>query len=141
MAPMISALRIPSGRVLKVRTTLGLPEAADRYDSEIRDFFRKKGRLTLALLGLGADGHTASLFSAGDLDRCKDRFAIPVPGAGPFNRVSVTPAVIRQAGRIVFLVAGNEKEEIAARLRSKPETVIAGQVVKNAPNVELWFSS
>ena len=139
MAAMISALRIPADHVLKVDTTLPHDQAAARYDTDLSAFFAQNGRLTLALLGLGADGHTASIFSQGDLERARNRSAIATTGADGLARVSVTPEIISRADMIVFLAAGPEKEEIASRLIETPDSVIAGQVVAKAVNVELWY--
>jgi len=137
---MLSSLAIPSGRIIKVHTGLSCRKAALQYDSDISAFFAGSGRLTLAMLGLGADGHTASLFSAGDIEKVQDRFAIPVIRDTTPDRVSVTRGTITRAGKIVFLAAGAEKENIIARLRQEPDSVIAGQAVKSASSVELWFS-
>ena len=57
--------------ILRVDTRLEAGGAAHAYDEAIRRFFRKGGRITLGLLGLGADGHTASLFT--------------LPAVGDFN--------------------------------------------------------
>lgn len=137
---MLRTLGIPPAKILKVHTNLSSSAAADRYNNDIANFFTNKGRLTLALLGLGTDGHTASIFSPDDLMHTHDKFAIAVPHAPSFERISSTPRTITSAERIVFLAVGKEKEKIVSKFQNNPDLVIAGQVVKNASNIELWFA-
>jgi 6-phosphogluconolactonase/glucosamine-6-phosphate isomerase/deaminase len=70
-----------------------------------------------------------------------DKFAVAVPHAPSFERVTSTPRTIIKAERIVFLAIGKEKEEIVAKFQREPDSIIAGQVVKNALNIELWFTT
>ncbi|MCX5758365.1 MAG: 6-phosphogluconolactonase, partial [Candidatus Hydrogenedentes bacterium] len=77
-APMLSALEIRNERLLCVHTELPLEAAADRYDADVAAFFGRGGRIGLGLLGIGVDGHTASLVTLADVERGADRWAIPV---------------------------------------------------------------
>ncbi len=140
-AGMIKSLGIDKSRILKANTSLRLDKAASAYNRNLSLFFENKGRLVLALLGIGSDGHTASLFCNEDLEKSPGLFAIPVTGVKPCDRVSVTPGTISRAERIVFLAAGKEKEPVIARLKASPDSVIAGRVVKDSDNVELWHSA
>lgn len=137
---MLSSLGIGKNRIMKVDTSLDLDAAAARYDRDICHFFRNNGRLSLALLGMGTDGHTASLFRTEDIENARGRFAIPVSGEPAFARVSVTPETIRKAERIVFLVTGKEKETVIAGLMNNPDSVIAGLVAGSTRNTEIWFA-
>lgn len=134
---MLKAIGIPDSRVMRVHTHLPLQAAADQYNRDIDAFIGSGGRVILGLLGIGADGHTASLFTADDLERGKARWAISVPRED-FQRVSVTPKLLNTVQRIVFLVSGPDKEAIVEKLVAKPESVTAGLAVANHPNVELW---
>lgn len=137
--PMIRALRLPEDRVLCVHPELPLEAAADRYDRDLRAFLEAGGRFSVAILGLGPDGHTCSLFSADDLDRGGgDRLAISVRRTPGPDRVSVTPALLEKADRIIFLVAGAEKWEVTKRLIADPDSVVAGRAVANCRDVSLW---
>jgi 6-phosphogluconolactonase len=139
-ANMISSLGIPGKRILKVRTSLPLETAAMRYNDDIAAFFRQEGRLTLALLGLGADGHTASLFRDSDLLASRGKFAIPVSLTPLFDRVSATPDTIKRAEQIIFITSGREKNAVIDMLNTDPDSVIAGQVTKGTAGTELWYA-
>jgi 6-phosphogluconolactonase len=136
--PMLEALRIPNERVIRVHTGLELKDAADRYDRDIAAFIGR-GDITLGLLGLGADGHTASLFSTDDIARGRGRFALAVPREGGLDRVTVTADLLLHVQRIIFLVSGLGKTEIAEKLIRSPQSIPAGQAVAGVSNVELWI--
>ncbi len=86
--------------------------AAERYERTLREL---DGPIDLVLLGMGSDGHTASLFPGQDV--AKDRLAAPVlaPSTSPVaERVSLTYSAIAQARAVIALVTGASKQ---ARLR------------------------
>lgn len=138
LLPMLEALGLPEKGRLCVHPARPLREAADLYDEQLDHFTTSGGALELALLGLGADGHTCSLFTSEDLERGQDRWAIPVEREGGMNRISVTQKLLARAHRIVFLAAGEDKRDIAGRLVHDPESIIAGRAVAGADRVELW---
>ena len=137
---MLAAVGVDDARVMRVHTELGLREAADRYDRELASFFVAGGRITLGILGLGADGHAASLFSSEDVEMGEGRYAIAVPREGGPDRVSVTRDLLRRVERLVFIVAGKEKEEIVHAVAERREGITALRAVEGCGNVELWFS-
>src|SRR5581483_8204005 len=69
--PLLDALALPPERVLRVATELPLEEAAADYERRLASLLEARVDLPLGLLGLGADGHTASLFRAPDLQRAQ----------------------------------------------------------------------
>ena len=71
--------------------------------------------LDLILLGLGDDGHTASLFPESDLLEENDRPVAAGPGPGP-SRVTLTCPVLNRAKRLWFIVTGSAKRDIVARI-------------------------
>jgi 6-phosphogluconolactonase len=99
--------------VLRVRfaTPTGPPsvEAGSRFD--------------LVLLGLGADGHTASLFpgTAAIDETTRWAVALDVPGAaGASRRITLTPIVLNAAAEVLFLVVGRDKAEAMRRVLTRP---------------------
>lgn len=103
--------------VHRIAGELGPDPAAEVYERELRDV--GPPRLDLVLLGIGPDGHTASLFPDQPSLQERSRLVVGVPEAGlePFvPRVSLTFPALAAAERIVFLVAGESKAEIVARV-------------------------
>jgi 6-phosphogluconolactonase len=95
-----------------VETDLGAEAAAARYDEELRDV-----TLDLALLGIGVDGHTASLFpNAPGLEERERRAIAAEPGLEPLvPRVTMTPPVFARAHLVLYLAVGEEKAEPVRR--------------------------
>ncbi|HPC15815.1 MAG TPA: 6-phosphogluconolactonase [Candidatus Hydrogenedentes bacterium] len=137
-AGLLSAMDIREEHILRVRTDLPPAMAAERYHNDLAAFFSVGGRITLGLLGIGADGHTASLFSLADVERGADRWAIPVARTDGPDRVSVTAALIRRIDRIVFLVSGRDKAPVVACMLNDPGRIPAGKAVEGLSRVELW---
>ena len=113
----ISRANLP--RFEPVDTELDLEGAAADYEARLRD----AGPLDLALMGLGPDAHTASLFEGKPAVRETSRRVVAVPEAGlePFvARVTLTLAAFNAAREVVFLVAGSDKAEALARAFGDP---------------------
>ena len=101
---------------------------AERPDREqaARDYERLLPEpLDVLLLGMGADGHTASLFPGSPALGERRRRVVPALGAGPVaQRITITPPVIEAAREIVVLVAGSEKAPaVRAALRGGAGTL------------------
>ena len=136
--PLIRSLGVPATRVIRVRTEIGWRESADRYDHDIRGFLASERGIKLGLLGLGIDGHTASLFSPDDVAACKGRYAVAIAREQKPDRVSVTPDLMRRIERIIILAAGQEKRAIVEKLIRHPDQVVAGLALNGLPAVEIW---
>ena len=94
--------------------------------------------IRLGILGLGADGHTASLFGDADLKRANGKFAVAVQRPDGRSAVSVTPLFLENVQNIVFAVAGSDKRvALKAMMEKKPEST-AARATANCPNVEVW---
>jgi 6-phosphogluconolactonase len=113
--------RLPEERrpqLMEVDTSLGHDAAAAAYDALLRANVGNHPRLDLALMGLGPDGHTASLFPGKPALQERHRFAVGVPEAGvePYvPRVTLTLPLFNTAREVVFLVAGADKASAVAR--------------------------
>jgi 6-phosphogluconolactonase len=105
---------VPVGSIHRMRGELPPDEAAAAYEEELREFFGAEGlpRFDLILLGIGGDGHTASLFPETSALEVHDRWVVanPVPKLDT-TRITLTIPVINAARSVVFLVAGEDKAE------------------------------
>jgi 6-phosphogluconolactonase len=111
---------LPEANLHRVKGELTPDQAARDYQDQLKEFAEDRlewPRFDFVLLGLGTDGHTASLFPGSAVKISPRRAAIAAQGnyAGrPADRVSLTPDVFNAARLIIFLVAGEEKAEALA---------------------------
>ncbi|MGC8520487.1 MAG: 6-phosphogluconolactonase [Steroidobacteraceae bacterium] len=136
--PLLDALALPEEQVLRVRTELPLEEAARDYERRLRALLDRGVAVTLGMLGLGADGHTASLFRSEDLARARGRLALAVSRPDGLSGVSVTPDFIAHIPAPLFVIAGTGKEAAIAGLERDDPAVVAVQAVQACPRVEVW---
>jgi len=136
--PLLAALALPPAAVLRVRTELPLEDAAGDYERQLAALLRSGMRVGLGILGLGADGHTASLFGAADLERARGHLAIPVQRPDGMSAVSVTPELLAQVAEPVFVVAGEDKRDAVRRLLAHDPALTAWRAVQGCARVELW---
>ena len=85
------------------------------HERELRQVLGPEPRLDLAVLGLGADGHTASLFPGDPALAVRDRWVVEVDAAD-HPRLTLTLPVLSSARVAMFLVSGEEKREALRRL-------------------------
>ena len=126
----------PSHRFLRFRTELNNPAVTAR---DFEDQWRTLGltQLDLILLGIGDDGHTASLFPGTPVLEVEDRIAaeVFVPRLDGW-RVTITKPVIRAAKVRMVLAAGESKRPILEQVRAGADYPIA-QVTRDAG--ETWW--
>lgn len=108
----LSGVFIPPGQVHPILCQASPSQAAAAYAALLREFFAGEPQtFDLVFLGLGEDGHTASLFPGDAACREQERWAAAV--ARPdLVRVTLTPAVFNRARTVAFLVAGRDKARI-----------------------------
>lgn len=138
--PLLDALALPPEQLLRVRTELPLEQAAQEYEHTLARLLDAKIPITLGLLGLGADGHTASLFSAGDLARAAGHLAIAVRRPDGMSGVSVTPALLAHVEQLLFVVAGVGKQAAVRALEAHEPHLTAWRAVQECSTVELWLN-
>jgi len=108
---LLSKVTLPQGHIHRMHGEDDPATAAVAYDKELRSFFGG-GPFTfdLIILGVGADGHTASLFPGEPAVTETGRLAVSVPAAGRRKtRITLTLPAINAAREVLFLVAGDEK--------------------------------
>jgi 6-phosphogluconolactonase len=135
--PLLDALALPEESLLRVRTELPLDEATADYEQRLTALLSAGVHIGLGLLGLGADGHTASLFTRADLARARGRYAIPVQRPDGMAAVSVTPELLATVREPLFVVAGAKRDALAA-FEKQDMSLTAWSAVQGCPSVELW---
>lgn len=110
---LLKPLKIDFDKIYRWETALETPEKiAEDYDSSVENFFRGFPKFDLILLGMGADGHTASLFPFTEALNENEKIAV----ANTVEKLSdwrftLTFPVINDARNIIFLVSGEDKAE------------------------------
>lgn len=137
--PLLSSLGISGRRLMNVNTRLSLDHAARDFHDQIQGFLDKGGVFPLGLLGLGTDGHTASLFTVEDAREKCGHWSIPVKRPVPPDRVSVTSQLLSKFDRLLILVAGAGKKGILTELREHPESIPAWWAIRDAHRVDVWY--
>ena len=109
---LLDRLAVAPAAVHRIEGELGAEEAAERYDAALAGV-----SLSLALNGIGPDGHTASLFPHAPALAERGRRAVAAePGLEPrVRRVTMTPVVFERVERLVYLVTGPEKADAVRR--------------------------
>jgi 6-phosphogluconolactonase len=97
-------------------------DAALDYERFMRSVFSGEWpRIDLVLLGLGKDGHTASVYPGSPAVHTKDRWVLDVETPGePRLRLTLTLPVLNAAAAVFFLASGEEKAETIRRILSEP---------------------
>ncbi len=122
---LLSKVPLPEENVVRIEGELDPEEAAARYESAIRNRFRLEGaelpRFDLVLLGMGDDGHTASLFPHSDALDSMMHLAVAnhVEAKNPW-RVTLTWPVINHADQVTFLIQGASKADVLQRVLLGP---------------------
>ena len=144
---LLTKVDIPIENIHPIATMKNDPdESASLYEEELaKHFGTRKGefpRFDFLLLGLGQDGHTASLFPGNAALDEKKRFVIPVFEKDLEEpRITLTLPVMNRARHIVFIVSGMEKADILKRVlesKSKDDLLPAQRVRPERGNL-FWF--
>jgi 6-phosphogluconolactonase len=120
---LISQVPIPAENVHPMPTNLSSPEECARaYETELLKFFGSEPpAFDVQLLGIGDEGHTASLFPGSPALGEKVRWVAAVRvAAEPPQRITLTPVVLNQGRNTFFLVAGEGKRAILSAIRDEP---------------------
>src|SRR3989442_3274545 len=132
---LLSRVPIPPAQILRMRGEDADAEgAAAAYAAALAEVFgTRRGelpRFDLVLLGLGVDGHTASLFPNSPvlLERFRSVAAVHVAAAKIPQRLTLTFPVLNAAARVLFLVTGAEKAKILQKVLDEPATLPATMV-------------
>ena len=142
-----SRVSIPGEQIHAADVSLSPSETAQSYESTIAEVFQPKAgrvpRFDLMLLGVGEDGHTASLFPNHPALNENRRWVVPVVDAPkpPPIRMTMTLPVINNARHVVFVAAGPGKANILSKVLNfrvhQPE--LPAQLVNPSDGELQWF--
>ena len=128
-------------------------EAAELYEDQIRGFFQEKTGYSpnstpvfdIVLLGMGGDGHTASLFPKSPALNENQKFVVSVKApvyAPARDRISFTFKLINSAKDVLMLIPGKEKQKLIKQLASGDgEIKLPAQMVRNTDNTYLLIGN
>jgi len=143
---LLEHVDIPQANVHRIHGELPPAQAADLYEQTIREVFRLSGdalpRFDLVLLGLGEDGHTASLFPHSAALEEKERWVVANHVKKlESSRVTFSAPLINAAARVLFLVSGSNKATALKQVRQgeyQPE-VYPAQLIKPTQGTLTWL--
>jgi len=137
--------KVPAEQVFRVRTEEQDADAAARaYEQTLREFFSlppgEFPRFDLILLGLGPDGHTASLFPGTAALNENSRLVV-ANWVDKFRtyRITFTLPVLNRAGCVLFLVSGADKANIVREVLENEKANLPSQNVRPADGRLLWL--
>ncbi len=141
-AALLDRVDVPSRNVHRIRGEDPPRVAAESYAAELGKMLGEDGRLDLILLGLGENGHTASLFPGlAALEDQRHAVAAAYVEVAEMWRVTMTFPTINAARRVALLVSGAGKAEILRRVLQGPRDpfVLPAQAVRPEQRPALWL--
>jgi len=123
---LLDRVPIPPDQIFRMEGELPTQEAAVRYEKVLHCVFSHKNkegapRFDLILLGMGSDGHTASLFpDTPVLEEREQWVAAPWVEKLHTHRITLTPPVLNAAKRVLFVVGGSDKDKAAEAVLEGP---------------------
>jgi 6-phosphogluconolactonase len=141
---LLSHAPIRGGNIHPIPTeAVGPKEAASVYERTLQKFYGAprldpaRPLFDVTLLGLGPDGHTASLFPFASVLRERERWVAAVAGPTHDIRVTLTYPALESSRHVAFLIVGEDKRAIFSRLRRGDDALPATHL---RPTGELiWF--
>jgi len=140
MDTLLSHIPVPKKNILAVPfLKLNPVQSAKLYEAQIRKYVSAKNPFDLILLGIGEDGHTASIFPKSELLTENKRWVKEVWVAEKnMHRISFTFPLINRAKNIAFLVSGSSKAAVVKKIFSGRGADLPAARVKGSGNL-FWF--
>jgi len=138
---------IPAQQIYPIDASLPVEKVADAYEKKLRQLFQAGDgqfpSFDLILLGMGEDGHTASLFPGHPLLNESKRWVAPIFNSPkpPPERITLTLPVINQAHHVAFLVTGAGKADALSHIfqTESPPNKLPAQMVQPVNGQLRWF--
>jgi 6-phosphogluconolactonase len=122
---MLSKAPVPAENIHAIKTEISDPnQAASDYEQELKLYYGfdklnpARPLFDVTFLGLGEDGHTASLFPGTSVLAERTKWVSAVIGAKPEARITLTYPAIESSRWVAFLVTGKSKQEILCQLKA-----------------------
>jgi len=138
---MLRHVEVPAANIHRIRAELETAQAvADAYEKVLIENLGETPRFDLVLLGLGNDGHTASLFPGTEVLEERSRL-VAAPWVEKLNsyRFTMTYPVLNNAASVVFLVSGEEKAAILKEVLEGPPGRYPAQGIKPVNGELTWL--
>lgn len=144
MRLLFDQVPVPDHQIFPIDGAANPTVAAEQYEAAILDFFGNHPPVfDLCFLGMGDDGHTASLFPFTDIVYEEERLVKEVfVEKLETDRISLTPSVINQSARIVFLIGGANKANVLEQVIDgdfNPERYPSQLVIRKADAVTFFL--
>lgn len=143
---LLAPLHLNAQQIYFVPTEAETAEkAAQQYEATLRTYFASQGRprFDLILLGMGTDGHTASLFPTTDAVQAQDAWVVEgLAPVEPTARITLTYDAIGHARRIAFLITGESKAAVLQNQKTQPIDRVhrpAGAIEAVDGDVHFWL--
>jgi 6-phosphogluconolactonase len=135
---------IPPAQIYALDDSLDLASAATAYQETLAQVFQPASdlpRFDLILLGMGEDGHTASLFPNHPLLNETERWVAPIFDSPkpPPERITLTLPVINHARQVIFLTVGASKAEALSQIIKNSSNRLPAGMVQPANGNLHWF--
>ena len=137
---LFNLMAVPKKNILFVNTSKITPAlSALEYEKQLKKYISRKNHFDLVLLGVGEEGHTASIFPQSKLLAEKKHWVKEIwVEEKKMERISFTMPFINQAKNIAFLVSGPSKAAIIKKIFSKAGAHLPAAMVKARENT-YWF--
>ena len=132
---LLDNVAIPEPHIFTIPAEIGPELAADRYKVAVA----KAGTFDMVLLGMGEDGHTASLFPGHQHPENELTHAVYNSPKPPSERVSISAKALSNTRELIFLITGANKQEVVKQWRSGADLPVATIVPENP--VDIYIDS
>ncbi len=146
---LLNRVKIPISNMYRIEGEREPAQAAERYEAVLRDFFGKRAntrqaRFDVLLLGIGTDGHIASLFPGQSGVRETEKWVVAqhIEGASVTpDRVTLTPVALNAAANIFFVVTGEDKVPALRRIFNDPANPdeLPAQAIQPTNGIVRWY--
>jgi 6-phosphogluconolactonase len=142
---MLSRVDVPEANVHRIQGERSITQdAANIYESELKNCFRlaidEVPRLDLVLLGIGADGHTASIFPGSEvLQETRKLVAAPWVEKLHTYRITMTLPVLNNAANVMFLVSGEDKAVMVNEVLNGEPNKFPAQLINPGSGSLTWL--